>query len=205
VIPEAPVAVSDEARKHLFATISQQYEPEDARTLITLLGYSTNPAELATKVDLLTLARQADLDTLRVDVGQLRADLASLRADAATKVDLLALARQADLDELRVDVDQLKADVATIQADVVTIKADVATIEADVDQLKADVSAIQADLSAIKADMADLRLDFARVGEQVKDVVIAQSRTHQHWMFGLLTVYTAMAGTLVAIGAIIIS
>jgi hypothetical protein len=75
VIPEAPMAVSDDARNHLLETISQQYEPEDARTLITLLGYSTNPDELATKVDLLPLARQADLDELRRDLATWRDEM----------------------------------------------------------------------------------------------------------------------------------
>jgi hypothetical protein len=44
-----------------------------------LLGYSTNPEELATKVDLLALARRADLDELRTEVGGLRGDLDALR------------------------------------------------------------------------------------------------------------------------------
>jgi hypothetical protein len=142
------MAISDEARKHLYETLSQQYEPEDARTLITLLGYSTNPDELATKVDLLALARQVDLDEVKADVAVLKTDVGLIRAD----------------------VDQLKADMATI-----------------------------------KTDMATMQLEFARLGEGMKDVVIEQSRTHQRWMFALLTVYTAMAGTLVAIGAIITS
>jgi polyhydroxyalkanoate synthesis regulator phasin len=120
VIPEAPMAVSDEARNHLFETISRQYEPEDARTLITLLGYSTNPDELATKVDLLPLARQADLDELRREVDNLRSDIQDWK-------------------------------------------------------------------------------------DEMRDTLVQMTRTHMTWTLGVLTAFTAMAGLLMAIVALLIS
>jgi chromosome segregation ATPase len=163
------MAIDDNDRAHLFETLRQQYDEDDARTLITLLGYSANPEDLATKVDLLALARQADLDELRRDVAVIQADVSTL-----------------------------KTDVAVIQADVATLKTDVAVLKTDMGDLKSD-------MAGLRSEMADLKLDFAQLGASVRDVVIEQSRTHQQWMFGLLAVYTAMAGTLVAIGAIIIS
>jgi hypothetical protein len=39
----------------------------------------------------------------------------------------------------------------------------------------------------------------------MRDVLYQQTRTQVTWMFGLLGAYTAMAGTSVAIGAVIIA
>jgi hypothetical protein len=67
----------------------------------------------------------------------------------------------------------------------------------DIDELRAatrqDIDELRA---ATRQDLAELRADL-------KDEIHAQTRTFISWMFGLLTVYTAMAGSLVGIGIVI--
>jgi hypothetical protein len=105
------MAVSDEARHHLYEAISRQYDPEDARTLITLLGYSTNPDELATKVDLLALARQVDLDKLKDEVAVIRGDITDMRGDITDmRGDIAGL--QVAFDTLSGRVGELSGDLA---------------------------------------------------------------------------------------------
>jgi hypothetical protein len=49
---------------------------------------------------------------------------------------------------------------------------------------------------ATKQDIAELRAEF-------KDAMYQHTRTVISWMFGLLTAYTAMAGSLVAVAMIV--
>ena len=68
----------------------------------------------------------------------------------------------------------------------------------DAEALKAMLTATSTEHLATKQDLAELKLDF-------KDALYQQTRTYISWMFGLLTVYTAMAGSFIAIAAIIIT
>jgi len=63
-----------------------------------------------------------------------------------------------------------------------------------------------------KRDLAEFRVEFktelktelmAEFRATLNEALYQQTRTYISWMFGLLTVYTAMAGSLVAIAAII--
>jgi hypothetical protein len=63
-----------------------------------------------------------------------------------------------------------------------------------------------------KQDLATFRVDFknelktelmVEFRAELHQALYQQTRTYISWMFGLLTVYTAMAGSLVAIAAII--
>lgn len=68
----------------------------------------------------------------------------------------------------------------------------------DAEALKALLSATSSEQLATKQDIADLRIEF-------KDALHQETRSFIAWMFGLLTVYTAMAGTFVAIGTILLT
>jgi hypothetical protein len=62
-----------------------------------------------------------------------------------------------------------------------------------------------ADLKAeLKGDFAGLRVEFADFRAEMHHALYQQTRTYITWMFGLLTAYTAMSGSLVAIAAIVI-
>jgi hypothetical protein len=93
------MAVTDDARNHLFQTLSQQYEPEDARTLIALLS-SNDIDHLATKDDLdaLRTATKADIDGLRAE---LKGDMDGLRTELKADMDGLRTELKADIGELR--------------------------------------------------------------------------------------------------------
>ena len=62
--------------------------------------------------------------------------------------------------------------------------------------------------TATKQDVADLKAeikgDFAELRVEMHQALYQQTRTYISWMFGLLTAYTAMSGSLVAIAAIVI-
>jgi hypothetical protein len=116
------MAVTESAREHLFATISQQYEPEDAETLKALL-MSPTLDDLATKQDLERFATKQDLERF------------------ATKQDL--------------------------------------------------------ERFATKQDLAEFKADLYQTMHQ-------QTRTYVSWMFGLLTAYTAVAGSIAGIVALVI-
>ena len=62
----------------------------------------------------------------------------------------------------------------------------------------AAIDAHAAEHLATKQDLAELNVDF-------KDALYQQTRTYISWMFGLFTVYTAMAGSFIALAAIITS
>jgi hypothetical protein len=68
----------------------------------------------------------------------------------------------------------------------------------DAETLNAMLTAASTEHLATKQDLAELKLDF-------KDALYQQTRTYISWMFGLLTVYTAMAGSFIAIAAIVVS
>lgn len=127
------MAVSDEARNHLYEAISRQYDPEDARTLITLLGYSTNPDELATKVDLLALARQVDLDKLKDEVAVIRGDITDMRGD-----------------------------IAAIRGDQTDMRGDIAGLQVAVETLSGRVGEFSGDLAGFRDEMRDTVLQLTR-------------------------------------------
>ena len=118
--------VTTSAREHLFETISQQYEAQDAETLKALL-MSMSTENLATKQDIAELK-------------------------AATKQ---------------------------------------------------DVAALKDDFAELRGEFAGLRGEFAEFKAELHQALYQQSRTYVSWMFGMLTVYTAMAGSFVAFAAII--
>jgi hypothetical protein len=68
--------------------------------------------------------------------------------------------------------------------------------------IRHDIATMRAELTTMRAEMTTLKLELT--GE-FKDSLYQQTRTYISWMFGLLTVYTAMAGSLIAVAAIIIS
>lgn len=65
------------------------------------------------------------------------------------------------------------------------------------------------DLAAFKTEFktelrTELMTEFrTELRSELSTVLYQQTRTYISWMFGLLTVYTAMAGTLVAIAVLI--
>jgi hypothetical protein len=106
------MAVTDDARNHLFQTLSQQYEPEDARTLIALLS-ANDIDHLATKDDLdaLRTATKADIDGLRAE---LKGDMDGLRTELKADMDGLRTELKADMDGLRTE---LKADIGELRGE----------------------------------------------------------------------------------------
>jgi Spy/CpxP family protein refolding chaperone len=112
------MAITDDARDHLFQTLRQQYDEDDARTLITMLS-SHDPDTLATR---------AQLDATR------------------------------------------------------------AQLDAAIDQLR-----------------QEMREGFAEVRSELKDAIADQTRTFTTWMFALLSIYTLMAGSFVALGTFIVA
>jgi Trp operon repressor len=105
------MAITDDARDHLFETLRQQYDEDDARTLITMLS-SHDPDSLATRAQL-----DASIDLLR----------------------------------------------------------------------------------------QEMREGFAELRAELKDSIADQTRTFTTWMFALLSVYTLMAGSFVALGTFIVA
>jgi len=104
------------------------------------------------------------------------ADVGELKADVAT---------------LKVDVGELKADVATLKVDVGELKVDVATLKVDVGELKADVGLLRSNLerhrSETKAEIAVLRTEMH---EELKN----QTRTFVTWMFSAMALCSTIAG-----------
>lgn len=72
----------------------------------------------------------------------------------------------------------------------------------DAEALKAMLTATSTEFLATKQDLAELKLELTA---EFKDSLYQQTRTYISWMFGLLTVYTTMAGSFIAIAAIIIT
>jgi hypothetical protein len=89
------VAITDDDRDHLFETLHHQYDPQDARTLIAMLG-STDPQRSATKEDLRDAAEglrtelKADIADLRIelktDIADVRAELGDLRVEMRSEL-----------------------------------------------------------------------------------------------------------------------
>jgi hypothetical protein len=83
--------------------------------------------------------------------------------------------------------------------DAETLKAMLTTTSSDSLATKQDIAELRAGLLAeLHSETGALRIEF-------KDAIHEQTRVFISWMFGLLTVYTAMAGTLVAIGTILLT
>ncbi|MEY2420198.1 MAG: hypothetical protein QOI95_265 [Acidimicrobiaceae bacterium] len=68
----------------------------------------------------------------------------------------------------------------------------------DAETMKAMLTTASTEHLATKQDIAELKIEF-------KDALHQETRTHISWMFGLLTVYTAMAGSFIALATIITS
>jgi hypothetical protein len=82
----------------------------------------------------------------------------------------------------------------------------------DAETLKALLMPIDRSDLVTKADLAAFAVSFktelktelmTEFRAELHQALYQQTRTYISWMFGLLTVYTAMAGTLVAIAAIV--
>ena len=81
------------------------------------------------------------------------------------------------------------------------MRQDVAATQ-DVADLKAE---LRGDFADLRAEFAVLRGDFADLRVEMREAINEQTRTYITCMIGLLTAYTVMSGSLVAIAAIIIS
>jgi hypothetical protein len=85
------VAITDDDRAHLFETLHHQYDPQDARTLIAMLG-STDPQRSATKEDLRDAAEglrtelKADITDVRAELGDLRTEVGDLRVEMRSEL-----------------------------------------------------------------------------------------------------------------------
>lgn len=75
----------------------------------------------------------------------------------------------------------------------------------DAEVLKALLSATSSEQLATKQDIAELHSELGALRLEFKDALHQETRSFITWMFGLLTVYTAMAGTFVAIGTIFLT
>jgi hypothetical protein len=130
------MAITEDARDHLFETLRQQYDEDDARTLITMLS-SHDPDAVATRAQL----------------------------DAS--------------------VERLDASIAAVDR-----------------KLDASVERLDAEIGHLRLEM---RQGFADVRAELKDAIADQTRTFTTWMFALLSVYTLMAGSFVALGTFIVA
>ena len=102
------------------------------------------------------------------------------------------LATKQDLADLRAAT---KQDLADLRAE----------LKGDFAELKDDFVGLNGDFAGLKGDFAELRVEFADFRAEMHQALYQQTRTYITWMFGLLTAYTAMSGSLVAIATIIIS
>jgi cell division protein FtsB len=137
------MAITDDARDHLFETLRRQYDEDDARTLITMLS-SHDPDSVATRAQLDTAVERLDASIAAVDH---KLDTAVERLDAR--------------------MDRLETDVADLRQ--------------------------------------EMRQGFADARVEMKDAFAEQTRTFTTWMFALLTVYTVVAGSFVALGTFIVA
>jgi uncharacterized coiled-coil protein SlyX len=140
------MAITDEDRDRLYATLRRQLGEDDARTLIAMLS-SNDPDSLASRAQL--------------DAGIERLD-----------------ARLAGLD------------------------ARVEGLDVRVTGLEAAVAGLEAKVSRLGEEMRD---GFAGVRAELREAAGEQTRTFVTWMFALLTVYTVMAGSFVALGTLIVA
>jgi prefoldin subunit 5 len=173
------MAITEDARDHLFETLRQQYGEDDARTLITMLS-SHDPDAVATRAQLDASVERLDASIAAVD----------------RKLD-------ASVERLDASVERLDASIAAVDR----------KLDASVERLDASIAAVDRKLDAsverLDAEIGHLRLEmrqgFADVRAELKDAIADQTRTFTTWMFALLSVYTLMAGSFVALGTFIVA
>ncbi len=88
------------------------------------------------------------IDSLRSDVGTLKADMVQVKGDVVA---------------LKADMVQVKSDVATLKTDMVEVKSDVVTLKTDMVQVKSDIHRIDNTIVDIKKDMSGIRSDMLRI------------------------------------------
>ena len=89
--------------------------------------------------------------------------------------------------------------------DLTAVRADVAELRTDVQGLRAEIIAFKAEIRAEFAEFkAEIRAEFAEFKAEIHEGLGRQTRTYITWMFGLLTAYTAMAGSFVALATIVV-
>ena len=74
-------------------------------------------------------------------------------------------------------------------------------------ELRAEMSDLRADMGDLRSEFcefrAELRAEFAEFKIEIQGALAQQTRTYITWMFGMLTAYTAMAGSLIGIATIV--
>ena len=80
----------------------------------------------------------------------------------------------------------------------------------DAETLKALLMSVDTTDLVTKQDLAAFKTELktelmTEIRSELHQALYQQTRTYISWMFGLLTVYTAMAGSFIAIAAIIIT
>ena len=100
------------------------------------------------------------------------------------------------------DAETLKVLLMSMNTNDFSTKQDFADLKTDFTDLRADFADLRADFADLKAE---LRVEFADFRAEMHQALGQQTKTYISWMFGLLTAYTAMSGSFVAIATIIIS
>jgi hypothetical protein len=74
-------------------------------------------------------------------------------------------------------------------------------------ELRAEMSDLRSDMGDLRSEFrefrAELRAEFAEFKIEIQGALAQQTRTYITWMFGMLTAYTAMAGSLIGIATIV--
>lgn len=70
---------------------------------------------------------------------------------------------QLDITEIKTDVAVLKSDVAVLKTDVAVLKTDVALLKSDVAELKTDVAVLKSDVAVLKIKVDDLTAAVDRI------------------------------------------
>ena len=80
-------------------------------------------------------------------------------------------------------------------------------LRAEMGELRAEMSDLRADMGDLRSEFrefrAELRAEFAEFKIEIQGALAQQTRTYITWMFGMLTAYTAMAGSLIGIATIV--
>lgn len=122
------------------------------------------------------------IDSLRLDVGTLKADMVQVKGDVVA---------------LKADMVQVKSDVATLKTDMVQVKSDIHRIDNTIVDIKKDISGIRSDMLRIDTSLISIQqalqvstlaqshspLSLTELGKQVAKEMNMEERIERRWEF----------------------
>jgi len=95
-------------------------------------------------------------------------------------------------------------DVSTLGSE---LRPEMGELRAEMSDLRSEMGELRADMGDLRSEFrefrAELRAEFAEFKIEIQGALAQQTRTYITWMFGMLTAYTAMAGSLIGIATIV--